>query len=80
MAITKTKSVDQITVSENGIILYREATRIIEDGVELAKSYHRTSLVPGQDVSDQPGNVLAICNVVWTSEVVAAYQAAQEAR
>jgi hypothetical protein len=35
--------VDQITVTENGIILYREATKIIEDGVELTKTYHRTS-------------------------------------
>jgi hypothetical protein len=46
MAITKTKTVDQITVTENGIILYREATKIIEDGVELTKTYHRSSLTP----------------------------------
>jgi len=77
MAITKTTVVDQITVTENGIVLYREVTKIIEDGVELTKTYHRTSLTPGQDVTGQPANVVAICNAAWTSEVVAAYQAEQ---
>ena len=77
MAITKTTAVDQITVTENGTVLYREATRIMEDGVELTKTYHRSSLTPGQDLTGQPANVVAICNAAWTSEVVAAYQAAQ---
>jgi hypothetical protein len=44
MTITKQVVIDQITVTENGIILYREATKIIEDGVELTKTYHRSSL------------------------------------
>ena len=79
MAITKQTNIDQITVTENGIILYREATKIVEDGVELTKTYHRTSLTPGQDVTGQPSNVVAICNVAWTPEVIAAYQAQQEA-
>jgi len=75
MAITKEKVIDQITVTENGIVLYREATRIMEDGNELSKTYHRTSLTPAQDLTGQPANVVAICNVAWTPEVVAAYQA-----
>jgi predicted ThiF/HesA family dinucleotide-utilizing enzyme len=50
MSIEKVKVVDQTTVTENGIILYREATKIIEDGVEITKTYHRTSLTPGQDL------------------------------
>ena len=75
--ITKEAVIDQITVCENGIVLYREATRIIEDGKELTKTYHRSSLTPGQDLTSQPANVVAICNVAWTPEVVAAYQAAQ---
>ena len=75
MSLTKTTTVDQITVTENGIILYREATRIIEDGTELTKSYHRNSLYPAQDLTGVPANVVAICNTVWTAEVIAAYQA-----
>ena len=75
MSITKTTAVDQITVTENGIILYREATRIMEDGNELSKTYHRSSLTPGQNLTGIPANVAAICNVAWTPSVIAAYQA-----
>jgi hypothetical protein len=77
MSLTKTTTVDQITVVESGIVLYRKATRIMEDDVQLSQTYHRTSLTPGQDITDQPANVVAICNVVWTPEVIAAYQASQ---
>jgi hypothetical protein len=75
MSLTKEISIDQITVTENGVVLYREATKIMEDGNELSKTYHRSSLVPGQDLTGIPANVAAICNVAWTPEVVAAYQA-----
>ena len=75
MSLTKTTAVDQITVTENGVILYREATRIMEDGNELSKTYHRSSLTPGQDLTGIPANVVAICNVAWTAEVIAAYAA-----
>jgi DNA-binding transcriptional LysR family regulator len=75
MAITKEKVIDQITVTENGIVLYREATRIMEDGEQLSQTYHRSSLTPAQDLTGVPANVVAICNVAWTPEVIAAYQA-----
>jgi hypothetical protein len=75
MPITKTTTVDQITVTENGIVLFREATRIMEDDNEISKTYHRTSLTPGQDLTGQPANVVAICNVAWTQEVIDAYNA-----
>jgi hypothetical protein len=75
MSLTKTTAVDQITVTENGIIFYREATRIMEDGKELSKTYHRNSLTPGQDLTDVPANVVAICNAAWTADVIAAYKA-----
>ena len=77
MSLTKSTTIDQITVTENGIILYRNATRIMEDGVQLSQTYHRSSLTPGQDLTGIPANVVAHCNVAWTAEVIAAYQAAQ---
>jgi hypothetical protein len=77
---TETKVIDQITVTENGIVLYREATRILKDDVEVSKTYHRTSLTPGQDLTGQPANVVAICNVAWTDAVIAAYQAQMAAQ
>jgi hypothetical protein len=75
MSLTKTTTVDQITVIENGIVLYREATRIMEDGNQISQTYHRTSLTPGQDLTGQPANVVAICNAAWTQEVIDAYNA-----
>jgi hypothetical protein len=79
MALTKEIAVDQITVTENGIVLVRETTTIKEDGVELSKKYHRTSFTPGQDVSSQPANVQAICAAAWTTDVIEAYEAQQAA-
>lgn len=73
MALEKTKNIDQITVTENGHVLYREAIRIVEDGEVLSTSYHRTTLEPGQDLTGQPENVVAIAQAAWTPEVIAAY-------
>jgi hypothetical protein len=75
MAITKEIAVDQITVTENGIVLVREVTRIMEDGKEISKQYHRSSFAPESDVSGQPQNVQDICNIAWTDEVISAYKA-----
>lgn len=75
MSLTKTTTVDQITVTENGTVLFREATRILENGSEISKTYHRTSLAPGQDITGQPAQVVAIAQVAWTPEVIAAYEA-----
>jgi hypothetical protein len=79
MALTKETVVDQITVTENGTVLYREATRIMEDGVQLSQTYHRTSLAPEANLTGVPANVAAICNLTWTAGVIAAYKAQQEA-
>ena len=79
MALTKEVVVDQITVTENGTVLVREVTRIMEDDVEISKQYHRTSFAPASDVSGQPQNVQDICAAAWTPEVIAAYKAQQEA-
>jgi hypothetical protein len=77
MSLTKQTIIDQITVTENGIVLYREATRIMEDGNQISQTYHRSSLSPAQDLTGVPANVIAICNTAWTAEIVAAYQAEQ---
>jgi len=79
MSLTKTTVVDQVTVTEDGIVLYRQATKILENNVEISKQYHRSSLTPAQDLTGVPANVVAICNAAWTAEVIAAYQAAQAA-
>ena len=79
MSLTKEINIDKIEIVENGTVQVREVTRIMEDGNELSKSYHRWSIAPGQDYSDQPDNVKAICAVAHTPAVIAAFQAQQEA-
>lgn len=78
MSLTKSTIVDQITITEDGSVFYREATRIMEDGKQLSQTYHRSSLTPAQDLTGIPANVVAICNAAWTEEVIAAYQAQQQ--
>lgn len=80
MSLTKTTAIDQITVTENGIVLYREAICVMENDNQISKTYHRSSLTPKQDLTGVPDNVVAIANVAWTPEVIAAYNAQQEAK
>jgi hypothetical protein len=47
----------------------------IKDGDQIAQTYHRTSLIPAQDLTGVPASVVAICNTAWTDAVIAAYQA-----
>lgn len=79
MALTKEQVIDKIEITENGVVQVRQATKIIEDGNELSKTYHRWTIAPGQDYSDQPDNVKAICAVAHTPAVIAAYEAQLEA-
>jgi hypothetical protein len=76
MAITKETIVDEITIGLNGVIGYRESTRWIEDGVASSATFFRNTLSPGQELTNIPEKVVAVCNVMWTPEVIAAYQAA----
>ena len=75
--LSKNSTIDQITVTENGTILYREATRILNDGEQIAQTYHRSSLAPASDLAGVPENVVAICNVAWTDEVIQSYKDSQ---
>jgi hypothetical protein len=78
MAIEKQTIVDKIEVIENGSVQVRNATRIVEEGNVISSSYHRHVVAPGQDYSQEDARVQAICAAAHTSEVIAAYQAAQE--
>ena len=75
MALTETTKVDQIEVLENGAIQIRIATIIQRDDVEIAKTYHRHVVAPGEDISNEDPKVQAIANAIWTAEVISAYQA-----
>jgi hypothetical protein len=75
MALIKEQVIDKIEIVENGIMQVRQATRIMEDGKEISKTYHRWAFEPGTDVSEQPANVQAIAAAAWTPAVISAYQA-----
>ena len=75
MSLTETIKVDLIELIESNHIQVRTATIIEKDGVEIAKTYHRHSLYPGEDVSNEDPKVQAVANAIWTAEVIAAYQA-----
>jgi hypothetical protein len=79
MALTETKIIDKIEIVQHGIVQVREATHIMRDDEEIAKTYRRWSFAPGSDVNGMPANVVAVCNLTWTPEVIAAYQAIQAA-
>ena len=79
MSLEKVISVDLIEVVENGSIQVRTKTAIKEDGVEISSKFHRHVVVPGADVSSEDAKVQAIAASIHTTEVIAAYVAAQEA-
>jgi hypothetical protein len=84
MSLTETKTIDRVElVGTHPILQVREATTIMRDGEAIAKTYHRWTFAPGDDVSAMPVNVQAIAAAAWTPEVIAAYQtqvAAQAAK
>jgi len=58
----------------------RQATVILDDGVEISRSFHRRVVGPLDDVSGETAEVQALAAVVHTDEVKAAYQAHLDAQ
>ena len=75
--LEKVISVDLIEVIENGLLQVRTKTAIKEDGVEISGKFHRHVVAPGDDYSAEDAKVQAICAVVHTAGVIAAYKATQ---
>ena len=75
MALQEIIKVDQIEVTQFNTIQVRVANIIEKDGVEVAKTYQRHVLAPGDDITNEDPKVQAIANAIWTPEVIAAYQA-----
>ena len=85
MALTETSENDKIEVVGKWNIQVRKATIIKKDGVELTRSFHRHTVVPGTldasdnlvatDISGEDADVQAICNAAWTAQVKTDYTA-----
>jgi urease accessory protein UreE len=78
MALEEKSVVDKIEVLLLGQIQVRRRDQILKDGVEVAATYHRHVLNPGDDLSNEDSRVVAIAEATWTPEVIAAYQASLE--
>lgn len=76
MSIEKTSTIDRIEVVENGCVQVRTAIKIIEDGKEINRTFHRHVIAPGDDYSNEDDRVQSICAATHTNDVVATYQAA----
>jgi len=75
MAITKETQIGKIeVVGKYKCVQVRTDTVIIEDGNELSRQYHRHSLMPDADISNEHADIQGICNVVWTDKVKADYE------
>jgi hypothetical protein len=77
--LEKQTVVDLIETLESGVVQVRTATKIMDDGVEVNRSFHRHVVAPGDDYSQEDAKVQAICAAIQTPDVVAAYEAAIEA-
>ena len=76
MALTKEITQDRIeVVGEFKSVQVRTCTKVLEDGVELSSGFHRHVVSAGDDYSAESAEVQAICAVVHSDEVVAAYAA-----
>ena len=81
MPITKRTITDKIEiVGIHRHVQVRQATVIEEDGVELSRSFHRHVVSPTDDYSGETDEVKAVCQAVFTPEVVEAYELSQSAQ
>ena len=81
MPITKRTEIDKIEiVGIHRHVQVRTATVIEEDGVELSRSFHRHVVAPTDDYSGETDEVKAVCEAVFTAEVVEAYELSQSAQ
>jgi hypothetical protein len=80
MSLEKISSVDLIEIVENSIIQVRTKTLILEDGAQISSQFQRHIVIPNGDYSGEESRVQAIASLIYTPEIVAAYQAAKQAQ
>jgi len=76
---TEKSVIDKIEILEDGQMQIRRADKVYKDGVEIAKTYHRHVLAPGDDITKQDTKVKAVADAIWTEEVISKYTQIKEA-
>lgn len=74
MSLQEIKLIDRIEVVKNNVVQIREATIIVKDDVEIAKTFHRWCIAPSEDYSNQEQKVQDVCAAVHTEEAIVAYK------
>jgi hypothetical protein len=75
MAFTERQEHKLEIIPPYSIIQCRRADIIEKDGTEVGRTYHRHVRVPGDDVSSDCQELQDVAGVLWTQEVIDAYQA-----
>lgn len=75
MAFTERQEYKLEIIPPFQIIQCRRADIIEKDGVEVGRSYHRHVRSPGDDVSSDCQELQDVAGVLWTQDVIDAYQA-----
>lgn len=78
MALSKQTVISKIEVLEDETIQMQRALRVFDDdGTLIGERFHRMVFPPTTDPATLPVRVRRIAQLIWTPEVIAAYQAAQ---
>ena len=74
MALVKNISLDKYEiVGKFKIIQIRELIKITEDNNIVSTSFHRRTIVPGQDVSQESQEIRSIVAALHTQSIINAY-------
>jgi hypothetical protein len=79
---TEVVYISEFNIQPNGCIGVRKTTDVLKDGVVISSTYWRCVLSPSEAIDTEVLNEPYYANVAqtaWTPEVIAAYQAQQEA-
>ena len=79
MALTERIEYKVEVIPPYSVLQVRKAEIVVKDGKDLATAYHRHVCNPGDDVLNEPEEVKAIAGVLWTADVIKAYEDAQKA-
>jgi len=80
MALTKEEVQDKIEVLEDGTMQVRVATKVFDDGILVAESYHRKVVTPEDDVTNETGLAKEIADKIFTPTRKADYRAKMQSR
>ena len=71
MALSE-KTEQKLEILPNGIIQVQNIRIIMDDNVEISRTFHRKVIDVDEDVTNESGRIKAIAPQIWTNEIKAA--------